>query len=102
MASSRPQEQYATTPCWLQLDEILRDRLAWLHHSIGRNVLSPDEGAEQFSHIVGDLLLEYQVIALPSGNGRHRPRRLETTLENLSAMKNRAPAGICKVTREIL
>ena len=74
------QEQYATTPCWPQLDEILRDLLAWLHHSIGRNVLSLDEGAEQFSHIVSDLLLEYQVITLPSGNGRHRLRRLETTL----------------------
>ena len=48
-------EQYATTPCCIRLDEILRDRLGWLHHSLGSDVLAPSEAAEQFSHIVGDL-----------------------------------------------
>ena len=57
MASfSPPDEQYATTPCWPHLDEILRDGLALLHHALGSNVLAPDEAAGQFSHIVSDLL----------------------------------------------
>ena len=45
-------------PCWSRLDEVLRGRLAWLHHALGSDVLAPDEAAEQFSHILSDLLLE--------------------------------------------
>ena len=76
----RPQQQYAKPPpCWPHLDDILRNRLAWLHHSIGRDALSPTEGAREFSHIVSDLLLEYEVITLPTCNGRHRPRKMEMT-----------------------
>ena len=70
------------------MDEILRDCLAWLHHLIGRDVLSPAEGAGEFSHIVSDLLLEYEVIILLTCNGRHRPRRMETVLKKLTDMKN--------------
>ena len=74
--------QHATSLCWSQLDEILRDRLAWLHHSLGSDGLPPTEAAEQFSNIVGDLLLEYGLTKSPycRGNGRHRPRRIESTL----------------------
>ena len=39
--------QHASSLCWSQLDEILRDRLAWLHHSLGSDVLPPVEAAEQ-------------------------------------------------------
>ena len=61
-----PEEQYATTPCWPRSDEILRDRLAWLHHSLGCNQLALDEAADQFSHIVSDLLLKYGIIKMCS------------------------------------
>ena len=81
-------EQYATPLCWSELDENLRTRLAWLHHSLGRDVLPPVEVAEQFSNILGDLLLEYGLTTSSSYNGRHRPRRIETTLTALSTMKN--------------
>ena len=70
------------------MNEILRDRLAWLHHLIGRDVLAPAEGAGDFSHIVSDLLLEYGMMTSPNCNGRHRPRRMETILKNLTAMRN--------------
>ena len=89
MASfSPPDEQYASTPCWSRLDEVLRGRLAWLHHALGSDVLAPDEAAEQFSHILSDLLLEFEVITPPRDHSRHRPRRIETTLKNLVSMKN--------------
>ena len=83
--------QHATSLCWSQLDGILRDRLAWLHHSLGSDGLLPTEAVEQFSNIVGDLLLEYGLTKSPycRGNGRHRPRRIESTLQSLSVTKNR-------------
>ena len=80
--------QDATSPYWSQLDGILRNRLAWLYHSLGCDVLLPTEAAEQFSNIVGDLLLEYGLTRSSSCNGRHRPRQIETTIRNLSMMKN--------------
>ena len=80
--------QDATSPCWSQLDGILRNRLAWLHHSLGCDVLLPTEAVEQFSNIVGDLLLEYRLTRSSSCNGRHRPCQIKTTLQNLSMMKN--------------
>jgi len=50
-----------------------------LHHSLGGDDLVALEVAEQFSHIVSDLLLEYEVIKLPHHNGCHRLRRIEAT-----------------------
>jgi len=88
--------QHATLLCWSQLDQILSDRLARLHHSLGNDVLPPAEAAQQFSNIVGDLLLEYGLSksAYYGTNGRHRPRHIESTLLSLSVTKNRLHKNI--------
>jgi len=86
-------QQSATSPCWTQLNDLLRTRLGWLHHSLGCDDLSPVEAAEQFSNFVSDLLQEYGVVKSSSGSGRHRPRRIEVAVQNLSLMKNNSRKG---------
>ena len=81
-------EQQATPPSWSHMDRILRGRLGWLHHSLGQDLLPAVEAAEQFSYIVGDLLAEYGLVHSISCSGRHRPRRIETSVGNLAKMKN--------------
>ena len=85
--ASTSSQQYANSPCWTLLNETLRERLGWLHFSSGCDDLAPAEAAEQFSNIVGDLLMEYGITEPPCVHGWHRPRRIETTLQNLSALK---------------
>ena len=83
-----PLQQSATSPCWTQLNDVLRNRLGWLHHSVSCDDLSPVEAAEQFSNFVSDLLQEYGVMKPSCGNGRHRPRQIEIAVQNLSLLKN--------------
>ena len=85
---SSSSEQYATPPSWPHLDRILRDRLGWLHHSLSCDSLSAVEAAVQFSSIVGDLLMEFGLIKSSNCSGHHHPRRIETSVKNLSIMKN--------------
>jgi len=70
------------------LDSILRDCLGWLHHSLGCDSLVAVETAVQFSNIVGDLLMEFGLIKSSNCSGHHRPRCIETSVKNLSIMKN--------------
>ena len=51
-------------------------------------LLPAAEAAAQFSNIMFDLLMEYGVVHCTQPHGRHRPRRIETTLRNLAVMKN--------------
>ena len=55
-------EQHATPPSWSHLDQILHDRLGWLHHLLSCGMLSAVEAAVQFSNIMADLLLEYGLV----------------------------------------
>jgi len=66
-----PSEQHATPPSWSHLDNILRDRLGWLHHSLGCDSLPAAEAAVQFSNVVSDLLMEFRLIKSSYCSGRH-------------------------------
>ena len=90
---SSSNEYRNNSPCWSALDDILRQRLSVLHHSLGSSIVDPATAADDFSHVVGELLLEQGIISVtprPSSSGPHRPRPIETTLNNLSRMKNTA------------
>jgi len=73
-------QRHVTSPCWTLLNDT---RLGWLHHSLGSDDLPPAEAAEQFSCVVGDLIMEYGIVKSPCVYGQHRPCRIETTLQNL-------------------
>ena len=63
--------------------------LSSLHHLLGSGVLGP---AEDFSHFTGELLMEFGITkaAPDSRPHRHGQRPIETTLRNLTRMKNTA------------
>ena len=82
---SSSNEYRNTSPCWPAVDDTLRQRLSALHHSLGKDIVDPATAADDFSHVVGELLLEMGIISLRlSSNGPHRPRPIETTSRNLS------------------
>ena len=66
---------------------MLRQRLSILHHSLGSDIVDPATAAE----------LEQGIIAVTSSSGPkgpHRSRPIESTLRNLSQMKNAARKNI--------
>ena len=50
MASDLPSssEYRNASPCWLVVDNILRERLSVLHHSLGSDIVDPASAAEDF------------------------------------------------------
>jgi len=94
MASSLPStsKHRNTPPCWPAVDDLLCERLSVLHHSPGSYVVdSAAAAAEDFSHMLGALLLEQGIIsAATTRSGPHRCRPTESALKNLSHMKNTA------------
>jgi len=87
-----PSHKYCNSlPCWSVINELSRQRLFAVHHSLGSGTIDPAEAAETFSDIVGELLLECEVIIRNSeSKGPHCPRPIENTLRKLSKMKNAA------------
>ena len=101
MASTLPPlSEYRNSPCWPAVDDLLRLRLSALHHLLGSNAIDPASAAEDFSHIVGGLLLEQCIISDRSSTtrhqGPHRLRPVEATLRNLTCMKNAARKSMCR------
>ena len=94
MASSLPlsSECRTTSPCWLDVDAILRQRLSIFHHSLGIDIVDPATAAEDFLNALRGLLLEQGIITVTSSSGPKGPHRLrpiesrpiESTLRNLS------------------
>ena len=72
------------------MDDLSRERLSVLHHLLGCDVVD-SAAAEEFSHVLGALLLEQRIIsATTTCSGPHWPRPTESALKNLSRMKNSA------------
>ena len=93
-----PSSEYRNSPCWPAVDELLRERLSVLHHLLGCEAVDPASAAKDFSHAVGGLLFDLCIISdrpATSGHpGPHRVRPVETTLRNLTHMKNAARKSI--------
>ena len=78
MASSLPLSSKCrtTSPCWSDVDVILRQRLSILHHSLGSAIVDPATAAEDFLNAVRGLLLEQGIITVTSSSGPKGPHRL--------------------------
>ena len=91
--SFSPSEYHFTLLFWSAMDDTLHQHLSSLHHLLGNNVMDPATAAEDFSHLLSELLLELGMIeSAPNSRPQrsHRPHPIKATLRNLSRMKNAA------------
>ena len=85
--SAIPPWQCATSADWTIIDEELRQRLNDLHFNLSNEICDSGTAALRFSEILSELLLEFDVLRYHGHRGRHRVRKIESTVSELAAMK---------------
>ena len=85
--SATPPWQCATSPDWTIIDEQLCQRLNDLHFNLSNEICDSGTAALRFSEILSELLLEFDVLRSHGHHGKHRVRKIESTVSELAAMK---------------
>ena len=80
--SAIPPWQCATSPDWTIIDEQLRQRLNDLHFNLSNEICDSGTAALRFSEILSELLLEFDVLRSHGHHGKHRVRKIESTVSD--------------------